>query len=88
MAVYFKHEKINSFYAMMAAFLIVCESILILWMLESEADYERIISGLSSVVVFIFFLVIIFKIFTHKDNKVEPDNLNQVLSKITNTLRN
>lgn len=68
MAVYFKPEKINSFYAMMAAFLIVCESILILWMLESEADYERIISGLSSVLEFIF-LVVIFRIFTRKDNK-------------------
>ena len=78
----FKPEKINTFYSLMAALVLVIGTILLCWMNKSETSNEKIIVGVCTIAFFVFFLIIVYKILTHEnssvnslDNKTDAENI-------------
>lgn len=82
-----KPQNVKNFYALMATFLVVCESMLVLWILESTSPYEKIIVGFCSVGLMALFLIIILKIETqHRDITTNNGNVHLEEEKINNQM--
>ncbi len=52
-------SKINNLYSLLSVFLIVVEGVIVLWISKAEGSLERIIAGITGVVLFIIFLILV-----------------------------
>ena len=69
----FDISKINGPYALLGAFLLIFESILVFWIFRAEGSIERISAGLLATVNLMAFLLVVIRI-TNKKPEMPPHN--------------